>query len=308
MDIHSHDHSQLCRQSLPAVSEVTATNHEEFKNSDKIVAIAYLSSTTEPPAPAFSATAEDRRDDYLFGITTDKDAIEVAGVTPPAIVVYRSFDTPKTEYPVPVSSISKEDLESFLADLTIPIIDEVSGENYAMYAGSPKPLAYVFIDSSLEDKDNHIATVRPVATKYKSKINFVWIDAVKFADHAKALNLVEAKWPSFVIQNIEKQLKYPLDQSKEFTSETVELWVRQYLDGELQPQLKSQPIPADQDGPVYVLVGKTFDEVVYDDTKDVFVEFYATWSVMIFYFVVIFEQFSQVWTLQAPRSYMGESG
>jgi len=177
-----------------------------------------------------------------------------------------------------------------------------------MYASSPKPLAYVFVDPSLEDKDTHIATVRPVATKYKPKMNFVWIDAVKFADHAKALNLVEAKWPSLVIQDIEKQLKYPLDQSKEFTTETVESWVKQYLDGELQPQLKSQPIPANQDEPVYVLVGKTFDEVVYDDSKDVFVEFYATWFVMLIYFVVIFEHFSQVWTLQASRSHMGESG
>jgi protein disulfide-isomerase A1 len=119
-------------------------------------------------------------------------------------------------------------------------------------------------------------------------MNFVWIDAIKFADHAKALNLVEAKWPSLVIQDIEKQLKYPLDQSKEFTTEVVESWVKQYLDGELQPQLKSQPIPANQDEPVYVLVGKTFDEVVYDDSKDVFVEFYATWSVMIFYYLLSF--------------------
>ena len=177
-----------------------------------------------------------------------------------------------------------------------------------MYANSPKPLAYVFIDPSLEDKDDHIATVKPVAAKYKSKMNFVWIDAIKFADHAKALNLVEAKWPSLVIQNIEKQLKYPLDQNKEFTTDAVGSWVKQYLDGELQPQLKSEPIPAHQDEPVYVLVGKNFDEVVYDDNKDVFVEFYATWSVMAFHSTLIFEQFSQVWTLQASSSNIWQPG
>lgn len=269
--------SYMVKQSLPAVSEVTAVNHDEFKKADKIVAVAYLSSNTESPASAFNATAESHRDNYLFGITTDKDAIAAAGVTPPTIVIYRSFDEPKTEYPASTSSISKEDLEGFLAELAIPIIDEVSGENYAIYANSPKPLAYVFLDPSLEDKDAHIATIKPVATKYKSKMNFVWIDAIKFGDHAKALNLVEAKWPAFVIQSIEKQLKYPLDQTKEVTTETVESWVKQYLNDELQPQLKSQPIPAQQDEPVYILVGKNFEEVVFDDTKDVFVEFYATW-------------------------------
>jgi protein disulfide-isomerase A1 len=108
-------------------------------------------------------------------------------------------------------------------------------------------------------------------------MNFVWIDAVKFGDHAKALNLAEVKWPAFVIQDLEKQLKYPFDQSKEVTADGAGDWVEQYLSGKLQPQLKSEPIPETQDESVYTLVGKNFDDVVFDDAKDVFIEFYATW-------------------------------
>lgn len=259
------------------MSEVTAETHDEFKKSDKIVAIAYLSTSTDAPAAEFSATAEAHRDDYLFGVTTDKDVIATVGVTPPTIVVYRSFDEPKSEYPYPISSVSKKDLEDWIKELAIPVIDEVSGENYAVYAGSSKPLAYLFLDPTLEDKDAQIAALKPVAAKYKSKMNFVWIDAVKFGDHAKALNLGEAKWPAFVIQDLEKQLKYPLDQSKEVTADGISDWVQQYLSGKLQPQLKSQPIPEAQDESVYTLVGKNFEEVVFDDAKDVFVEFYASW-------------------------------
>lgn len=269
--------SYMVKQSLPAVSEVTAETHDEFKKSDKLVAIAYLSTSTDAPAAEFSATAEAHRDDYLFGVTTDKDAIATAGVTPPTIVVYRSFDEPKSEYPYPISSVSKKDLEDWIKELAIPVIDEVSGENYAVYAGSSKPLAYLFLDPTLEDKDAQIASLKPVAAKYKSKMNFVWIDAVKFGDHAKALNLGEAKWPAFVIQDLEKQLKYPFDQSKEVTADGAADWVEQYLSGKLQPQLKSQPIPETQDESVYTLVGKNFEDVVFDDAKDVFVEFYASW-------------------------------
>lgn len=112
-------------------------------------------------------------------------------------------------------------------------------------------------------------------------MNFVWIDAVKFGDHAKALNLGEAKWPAFVVQNLEKQLKYPLDQSKDFSAKDAGEWVDKYLSGDLQPQLKSQPIPDTQDESVYTLVGKNFDDVVFDDEKDVFVEFYASWCVLL---------------------------
>ncbi|KAF9244476.1 thioredoxin-like protein [Melanogaster broomeanus] len=47
------------------------------------------------------------------------------------------------------------------------------------------------------------------------------------------------------------------------------------MNGKLLPKLKSQPIPETQDESVFNLVGEEFEEVVFDDSKDVFVEFYA---------------------------------
>ncbi|KAJ6485067.1 thioredoxin-like protein [Mycena vitilis] len=267
----------MTKQSLPAVSEVTAANHDDFKQADNLVVVAYLTSTTDAPAPAFSATAEKHRDDFLFGLSTDKDAAAAAKVEAPAVVVYRSFDEPSIVYPFPIPDASAADLEDWIKELSVPTIAEVSSENYATYAQSDKPLAYLFLDPTSENKDAEIATVKPIASKYKSKMNFVWIDAIKFGDHAKALNLAEVKWPSFVIQNVQKQLKFPYDQSKEVDAAGVEAWVKSYLDGELKPQLKSEPIPETQDENVYNLVGKEFDSVVFDDSKDVFIEFYASW-------------------------------
>jgi len=268
--------SYMVKQSLPAVSEVTSANHEEFQKADRVVVVAYLPSSTSEPAPVFSTAAEKHRDEYLFGISTDKDLAAAAGVKPPAVVVYRNFDEPRTEYPLPVSDLNVEDLTEWVKDLAIPIIDEVNGENYAIYGASSKPLAYLFLDPSAEDKDKHIEALRPIAKKFRSKMNFVWIDAVKFGEHGRALNLLETKWPAFVIQDIVKQLKYPLDQTKEVTAELAEAWVEQYVGGKLEPSLKSQAIPETQ-GNVYTVVGKTFNEVILDDSKDVFVEFYASW-------------------------------
>ncbi|KAG2077373.1 protein disulfide isomerase [Suillus decipiens] len=269
--------SYMLKQNLPAVSDVTASNLIEFQNSDKLVVIAYVSSTTNSPAPEFSATAEKLRDEYLFGITSDAAAIAAAGVTPPAIVVYRNFDEHVTEYPYPPSAATTTELEAWVQQLAIPILGEVNGETYAMYAGSGKPIAYLFLDPADQKSDETIAALKPVAAKYRGEVNFVWIDATKFGDHAKALNLAEPKWPSFVIQSLEEQLKYPYDQSKPVEAEAVSAMVGEYLAGKLLPKLKSQPIPESQNESVFTLVGDQFDEVVYDDSKDVFVEFYATW-------------------------------
>ena len=50
-----------------------------------------------------------------------------------------------------------------------------------------------------------------------------------------------------------------------------------YLEGKLQPFYRSEPIPESNNEPVKVVVGKTFNEIVNDNTKDVLVEFYAPW-------------------------------
>jgi protein disulfide isomerase family A protein 3 len=48
------------------------------------------------------------------------------------------------------------------------------------------------------------------------------------------------------------------------------------MEGKVDKWVKSADVPEKNDGPVKVLVGKTFDKIVTDD-KDVFIEFYAPW-------------------------------
>ena len=47
--------------------------------------------------------------------------------------------------------------------------------------------------------------------------------------------------------------------------------------GKIDPTYKSDPIPEENDGPVTVVVGKSFEEIVMDKEKDVFVKYYAPW-------------------------------
>lgn len=267
------------RQSLPSVTTVTHSNIEDFKKADKLVLVAYLDSDSEAPAPEFKAAAEAHRDDYLFGMSVDPEVIQAAGIKPPAIVLYRSFDEPEIQFPGHTASASSEEIAQFVKDNQTPLVDEVSQENYAAYAQSGLPLAYLFIEPDSAKKADFVVALRQIAQKSKGKVNFVTIDATKFHDHAKALNLHEEKWPAFVIQDLEKQLKYPLAQDKELTSEAIAEWSDLFVGGKLEPVLKSEPIPESQDESVYTLVGKNFDTLIFDDDKDAFIEFYAPWLV-----------------------------
>merc|ERR1719203_1016563 len=70
-------------------------------------------------------------------------------------------------------------------------------------------------------------------------------------------------------------IKYKLE--GDISEDKITSFLRDYDAGHLRPFLKSEPEPTSQPGPVYTLVGSTFESVVKDPTKDVLVEFYAPW-------------------------------
>jgi len=65
---------------------------------------------------------------------------------------------------------------------------------------------------------------------------------------------------------------------KEITEENIKSFVRDFRDNKLKPYFKSQPIPTEShENGVRTIVGKNFEEIVLDSTKDVLVEYYAPW-------------------------------
>ncbi|XP_049750508.1 protein disulfide-isomerase A4-like [Elephas maximus indicus] len=63
----------------------------------------------------------------------------------------------------------------------------------------------------------------------------------------------------------------------EFDADALREFVTAFKEGKLKPVIKSQPVPKNNKGPVKVVVGKTFEDIVLDPSKDVLIEFYAPW-------------------------------
>lgn len=61
------------------------------------------------------------------------------------------------------------------------------------------------------------------------------------------------------------------------TLENLNAFVNDFVNGKLSTFMKSEEIPATNDEPVKVIVGKSFDDLVKNSTADVLVEFYAPW-------------------------------
>lgn len=264
----------MIKQSMPAVSELTAENLEEFKTADKVVMVAYYSADDKASAEVFQKVAEDLRDTYVFGACTDAAVAEKEEVAQPSIVLYKQFDEGRTSYAG--EKFDAEAIEKFAKTGATPLVGEVGPETYAGYMAAGIPLAYIFAETP-EQRQELTDALKPIAEKHRGAINFATIDASAFGAHAGNLNLKADKFPAFAIQEVAKNQKFPFDQETAITHDAVAAFVSDFTEGKLQPSIKSEPVPESNDGPVSTIVAHTYDSIVLDDSKDVLVEFYAPW-------------------------------
>ncbi|KAK2798211.1 hypothetical protein FQN50_008909 [Emmonsiellopsis sp. PD_5] len=265
--------SFMIKQSLPAVSTVTAENLEEVKTLDKIVVIGYFAEDDKASNESFTAVAEALRDSFLFAGTNDAALASGEEVKQPSIVLYKEFDERKAVFD---DKFEQEAITSFIKSASTPLVGEVGPETYSGYMSAGIPLAYIFAETP-EEREEFSTLLKPIAKKLKGSINIATIDAKAFGAHAGNLNLDPEKFPAFAIQDVANNKKYPYDQTKKITQDDIAQFVQDVLDGKIAPSIKSEPIPEKQEGPVTVVVAHNYQEVVIDNDKDVLVEFYAPW-------------------------------
>ncbi|KAI0175875.1 protein disulfide isomerase [Hypoxylon sp. FL1284] len=265
--------SYMIKQSLPAVSLLTSETLADFKTADKVVLVAYIDSSDKASNETYTKIAEKLRDSYLFGATNDASLAEAEGIKAPALVLYKQFDEGKATF---TEKFDEEAIEKFAKVASTPLIGEVGPDTYSGYMSAGIPLAYIFSETAEERKELSDA-LKPIAEKFRGKINFATIDASSFGAHAGNLNLKTDKFPSFAIQETVKNQKFPFDQEKKITYDAISAFVEDFSAGKIEPSLKSEAVPEKQEGPVTVVVGKSYEDIVLDDTKDVLIEFYAPW-------------------------------
>lgn len=157
------------------MSDVTAANHSEFQAADKIVLIAYLDAADAASKATFSAFADQHRDEYLFGISYD--SATAAKATVPSVVLYKTFDEGRND--LVASPLTAEALGEFIHEHSVPLLDEISPDNFAMYSDAGLPLAFIFVEGSDPKRTEITKAMEPIAREHKGKVNFVWIDALK---------------------------------------------------------------------------------------------------------------------------------
>merc|ERR1712109_399469 len=174
-----------------------------------------------------------------------------------------------------------EGVTKFIASNSLPLVVDFNQETaQKIFSGEIKSHLLMFMGKGSDDYADQHATASKLAKEFKGQILFVSIDTDE-EDHKRILEffgMKEDELPGMrIIKLAEDMAKYkPADGS--ITEENIKAFVGDYLEGKLKQHLLTEDIPEDWDSaPVKVLVGKNFNDVALDKSKDVFVEFYAPW-------------------------------
>jgi protein disulfide-isomerase A1 len=250
-------------------STVHLTSQEAFdtfsgQDGKKIIAFLSENSVSEWSSVASSGQLEDFflahvTNGHLFG----ENKVDT-------VVLYKPDESPV----VYSGEISTQPIVSWSQIEGYPLAEDLTQTIWQRSQASQNPLLVLFVsDTEGENKE----LVDEVSKELKGKVLTSYSTNKQFAERWGATGKV---LPTAILirwAGDEPKLTIYDEEGTALSFKSAVDFVTQTLEDKYQSYRKSEPIPENNDGPVKIIVGKNFEEIVRDKNKDVFVEFYAPW-------------------------------
>eukprot|EP01061_Rhynchopus_euleeides_P036030 TRINITY_DN606_c0_g2_i1.p2 TRINITY_DN606_c0_g2~~TRINITY_DN606_c0_g2_i1.p2 ORF type:complete len:520 (+),score=274.82 TRINITY_DN606_c0_g2_i1:102-1562(+) len=242
------------------------------KNLDHVAVVGYFASNTGVDYKIFMQVADTYRGKFQFFHVDDPKVLEDVGYysSAGAVTVYRPWGGKQFKV-MYKGAIYKKTLSEFVVDSVLPPVGFTNHDILPIYQGRKKPIlrAIVSPDDREEREAGLVDQLKPIQKKHAKALQFVIMEETKDYGHAED----DLKKGIFLIEDGKK--KYQWDEEEDGA---LEEWVQKFTEKKLSPHVKSEkPAPKAAAGKVQVVVGKSFDRIVMDTTKDVLLEAYAPW-------------------------------
>ncbi|XP_042510521.1 protein disulfide isomerase-like 1-4 [Macadamia integrifolia] len=262
----------------PSVYNITTTEDAEriLNIEDKLV-LAFLDSLVGPESNELSAASKGE-DDVSFYQTASPDVAKLFHLDPkvkrPALVLLKKEAEKLSHYD---GQFTNSSIVEFVVDNKLPLVTTFTRESAPLIFESPiKKQLLLFATSNSSEK--LIPTFQEAAKIFKGKLIVVYIemDNEDVGGQVSDFFGVTGDGPHLLAYNgNDDGKKYIFD--GEVTLDRIKAFAEDFLEDKLKPFYKSDPIPEANDGNVKIVVGKNFDEIVLDESKDVLLEIYAPW-------------------------------
>lgn len=262
----------------PAVEVASAEQAKELIAANPVIVFGFFADQTTAKAKAFLGVAS-IVDDHIFAIVADEKVISELEAEEGDVVLFKNFEENRVKYD---SETFDEDLfKSWVFIQSMPVVVEFSHETASkIFGGQIKYHLLLFLSKKNDEFEKYVEDLKPVAKNYRDKLMTVAIDADE-DEHQRILEFFGMKKdevPAARLIALEQDMAKYKPASNELSANTVEEFIQSFFAGTLKQHLLSEDLPSDWAAkPVKMLVATNFDEVVFDSTKKVLVEFYAPW-------------------------------
>jgi len=230
--------------------------------------VAHISAGSDNEKTWTDISKSGKLEDFELAHITDEALYN--GQSKDSVVIFR-FDEAGIVY---TGEWNADDITNWVLQEAYPLIDELAQKTWQRSQTSKSPLLAVFVP---EVGEAAFTLTKEIAGNFRGRVMTTYSNSAQLAERWGASGKVIptaifVKWegdaPKFTIYN---------EEGDALTAETAIAFTNQALEGTYASYKKSEPIPAANDDAVKVIVGKTFQDIVFDKEKDVFVEFYAPW-------------------------------
>jgi protein disulfide-isomerase A1 len=251
-----------------------------MEEANDAFALGVFASLDSPAAKAFLAVAADV-DVISFAISTSAAVRAKMAVTGDVVSILKTFDDKRNDLAVTDATTSK-DITDHISKMSVPYIQTFTQESSAkIFKSTIQKHTLFFTDVSADHHKTVMAAFTEAAPAFRGETMMINVPHTE-ARVLEYFGITEKDLPTMVLGDMSgeggqmKKFPYPKDQAME--AAPISAFLRQALDGKLTPTLKSEEVvPEDTAGDVKVLKGKSFADIVLNNSNDVFVEFYAPW-------------------------------
>ncbi|XP_033152968.1 protein disulfide-isomerase A3 [Drosophila mauritiana] len=255
----------------------TVAELKKFLDTKDTTLFGYFSDSDSKLAKIFLKFADKNREKYRFGHSSEKEVLEKQGETDKIVLIRAPHLSNKFESSsIKFEGSSESDLSTFVKENFHGLVGHRTQDSVKDFQ-NPLITAYYSVDYQKNPKGTNYwrNRVLKVAKEFVGQINFAIASKDDFQHELNEYGYDFVGDKPVVLARDEKNLKYAL--KDEFSVENLQDFVEKLLANELEPYIKSEPIPESNDTPVKVAVAKNFDDLVINNGKDTLIEFYAPW-------------------------------
>ena len=248
----------------------TADDVEKFQSDNEVCAIYFGNDAEE--IKVFEGVAL-KIEDYPFGVVEDEEVAKKFNAKPKSVVIFKKFDEKRND----LETVKEKELNDFLEKYSQKRVGTFDDKTTERVFGKNQPALVYFGEKG--DKWNEAEKImEKIADKVGGKLKVVMSEikegmAKRIAEY---IGIKNEDLPSVRILDTRRDIKkYIMEGS--IDEKNILNFIDGWEQGKLKLHLKTQEEPKENNGDIFVVVGKTFQKEVIDNDKDVMLVFYAPW-------------------------------